>query len=53
MILEGSGAPGIPVNPGADSGTNGTGVTTTEANHSVHIHRGTLGDSNLDGGISD
>ncbi|WP_188151402.1 spondin domain-containing protein [Teredinibacter waterburyi] len=56
LILDGSGAPGmlgIPANPGADSGSNGTGVTTSEANDRVHIHRGTLGDSDLNGGVSD
>lgn len=56
LILDGSGAPGmlgIPANPGADSGSNGTGVTTSETNDRVHIHRGTLGDSDLNGGVSD
>ena len=55
-IINGGGAPGaagIPAAPGMDAGTGGTGVTTTEANQTVHIHRGTLGDDNLTGGKSD
>ena len=47
------GVPGIPADPGGHSGTNGTGVTTTEINTMVHIHRGVLGDTDPDGGISD
>ena len=47
------GAPGIPAAPGGNAGTGGTGVTTTEANGTVHIHRGALGDDNLTGGNSD
>jgi len=56
LILEGSGAPGvagIPANPGGNSGHDGTGVTTEEANDSVHVHRGNLGDSMVDSGASD
>ena len=55
-VINGGGAPGvlgIPVDPGAASGTGATGVTTTEANPVVHIHRGALGDSNPTGGASD
>lgn len=33
--------------------TGGTGVTTEEANSTVHIHRGNLGDDNPTGGNSD
>lgn len=33
--------------------TGGTGVTTEEANNTVHIHRGNLGDDNPTGGKSD
>lgn len=51
---------GVPGNPGfpnpppvglTDSG--GTGVTFTENNPTVHIHRGVLGDTNPTGGMSD
>jgi len=55
-IVNGGGAPGvlgIPAAPGGDSGTNGTGVTDTESNTLVHIHRGNLGDNVMDGGKSD
>ena len=48
-----SGVAGIPANPGANGGTNGTGVTTTESNQMIHIHRGNIGDTDTDGGISD
>lgn len=55
-LVNGAGAPGelgIPANPGGDGGSNGTGVTTEETNQMVHIHRGVLGDTITDGGISD
>ncbi len=55
-IVNGGGAPGtpgIPADPLGKSGMNGTGVTTEEANQSVHVHRGVLGDTNQSGGISD
>lgn len=48
-----SGAPGIPINPGMNGGMNATGVTTEEANDLVHIHRGVIGDTDEDGGVSD
>jgi len=48
-----SGVLGIPVNPGANGGTAGTGVTTAETNQSVHIHRGNVGDTDAMGGVSD
>lgn len=47
------GIPGIPGCPGGLCGENGSGVTSVESNTKVHIHRNTLGDSDLDGGISD
>jgi hypothetical protein len=47
------GAPGIPANPGMDSGTGGTGVTSAESNTSVHIHRGVVGDTDPEAGVSD
>ncbi|HHJ17944.1 MAG TPA: hypothetical protein ENJ80_14765 [Gammaproteobacteria bacterium] len=55
-IINGGGAPGvpgIPADPGGNSGSGASGVTDTEHNTSVHIHRGTLGDMQADGGISD
>ncbi len=48
-----SGTPGIPMNPGMNGGENATGVTTTEENGNVHIHRGNVGDTNAAGGTSD
>ncbi|MCO7226888.1 spondin domain-containing protein [Pleionea sp. CnH1-48] len=56
LIVNGSGASGvlgIPAAPGGDTGTNGTGVTVTEGNQTVHIHRGSLGDDDLAAGKSD
>jgi hypothetical protein len=47
------GTPGIPADPGGHAGVNGTGVTTTENNSMVHIHRGSLGDADASGGASD
>jgi len=44
---------GIPAAPGMDTGTGGTGVATADSNSSVHIHRGTLGDTDLTAGASD
>lgn len=55
-IVNGGGAPGvpgIPAAPGGNAGMGAMGVTDTESNMSVHIHRGNLGDDNLDGGKSD
>lgn len=55
-IINGAGAPGmagIPANPAGNGGTNATGVTTTESNQQIHIHRGNIGDTDLSGGISD
>lgn len=48
-----SGTPGIPIAPSGDNGENATGVTTEESNASVHIHRGVLGDTDAEGGVSD
>lgn len=47
------GVPGIPADPGGANGTGASGVTNTEANTMVHIHRGVLGDTDPNGGISD
>ena len=55
-IINGGGAPGtpgIPADPGGLSGTGGTGAAGPDANSSVHIHRGSLGDTDLAGGSSD
>jgi hypothetical protein len=48
-----SGVLGIPAAPSGGSGTNGTGVTDTESNTMVHIHRGSIGDDDMSGGKSD
>jgi len=47
------GVPGIPGAPGGDAGTGGTGVSGVDANSTVHIHRGVIGDTDPEGGISD
>jgi hypothetical protein len=55
-IVNGGSAPGvagIPADPGANNGENATGVTSTESNQMVHIHRGNIGDTDVTGGISD
>ncbi len=55
-ILNGGGAPGVPgmpADPGGLAGTGGTGAAMTDANTTVHIHRGALGDTDDAAGISD
>ena len=55
-IINGAGAPGepgIPAAPGGDGGTGATGAAGVDANPNVHIHRGALGDSDPNGGVSD
>lgn len=47
------GAAGIPAAPGGDGGTNGNGVFDAQTNMNVHIHRGVLGDDDLNSGSSD
>ena len=47
------GAPGIPLDPTGLAGTGGTGAAGADANPNVHIHRGTLGDLDPAGGVSD
>ena len=47
------GAPGIPADPGGNAGSGGTGAAGTDVNGSVHIHRGVVGDTMAEGGISD
>ena len=34
-------------------GTGGTGVSSSDSNTMIHIHRGSIGDSDATGGISD
>ena len=48
-----AGMAGIPAAPGMGNGVNGTGVTTSESNATVHVHRGVLGDTDGTGGVSD
>jgi hypothetical protein len=55
-ILNGAGAPGEPGMPGAPgglAGTGGTGAAGADVNPNVHIHRGSLGDTDATGGSSD
>ena len=47
------GAPGIPADPGGKAGNGGTGTAGTDSNGSVHVHRGVVGDTIEEGGISD
>lgn len=47
------GAAGMPADPGGLGGTGGTGAADADANPNVHIHRGTLGDLDATGGVSD
>lgn len=55
-IINGGGAPGvagIPVAPAGNGGMGAMGVTMNEENTMIHIHRGSLGDDDLNGGKSD
>ena len=55
-LLTGGGAPGaagMPADPGGLTGTGGTGAATADDNPNVHIHRGSLGDLDAMGGVSD
>ncbi|MEM7218014.1 MAG: spondin domain-containing protein [Pseudomonadota bacterium] len=54
-IVNGGGAPGVPGIPAAPggSGTGAFGVTGADTNTTVHIHRGTVGDTDTSGGPSD
>lgn len=55
-LLTGGGAPGvpgIPADPGGLMGSGGTGAATADANSTVHIHRGSLGDTDELAGTSD
>jgi len=56
LIVAGAGGPGelgIPADPSGMSGMGGTGVAMVDTNTSVHIHRGSLGDDDLEAGKSD
>lgn len=55
-LLTGGGAPGaagMPADPGGLAGTGGTGAAMADANTTVHIHRGSLGDTDAAAGTSD
>jgi len=55
-LLTGGGMPGvagIPGDPSMLTGTGGTGAAGADANPNVHIHRGSLGDTDAMGGNSD
>ena len=55
-LLTGGGAPGaagMPADPGGLTGTGGTGAAMADANTTVHIHRGALGDTDAAAGASD
>jgi len=55
-IINGAGAPGaagIPADPQGNGGTGATGVSTSEFNTNVHIHRGVIGDTEGASGKSD
>ncbi len=55
-IINGAGAPGalgIPAAPNGDGGTGASGVAGSEFNTKVHIHRGVVGDTDVNGGRSD
>lgn len=55
-IINGGGTPdvpGIPADPGGNGGMGASGAAGSDINPSVHIHRGVLGDTDPDGGVSD
>ena len=55
-LVTGGGAPGmagIPADPGGLAGTGGTGAAAADTNMTVHIHRGSLGDTDNAAGVSD
>jgi len=47
------GVAGIPLAPGNDAGTGGTGAAGVDSNLMIHVHRGVLGDTDAMGGNSD
>jgi len=55
-IINGASAPGatgIPADPLGLGGSNATGLSNSENNTNVHIHRGVIGDTDPAGGASD
>jgi hypothetical protein len=55
-LLTGGGMPGaagMPGDPSMLTGANGTGAAGADANPNVHVHRGSLGDTDAMGGNSD
>ena len=55
-LLTGGGMPGaagMPGDPSMLTGANGTGAAGADANPNVHVHRGSLGDTDAMGGSSD
>jgi len=48
-----SGVAGVPADPGGNGGSGATGAAGPDHNTTVHIHRGTLGDTDPVGGPSD
>ncbi len=55
-IVNGMSAPGlagVPADPLGMNGENAKGVTDSESNTHIHIHRGVLGDTDASGGSSD
>jgi hypothetical protein len=55
-IINGGATPGvlgIPADPGGNAGSGGISTIGPDYNQTVHIHRGTLGDLDPFGGISD
>jgi hypothetical protein len=47
------GIPGIPAAPGGNGGDNGTGVSDSQFNTNIHVHRGAIGDDDMAAGNSD
>lgn len=47
------GVPGIPGDPSGLAGSGGVGVSSSDFNETVHIHRGIVGDDDEFGGVSD
>ncbi len=55
-LINGGGALGvlgIPLDPGNNSGSGGSGVASNDNNTMIHIHRGIIGDNEATGGNSD
>ncbi len=48
-----SGNAGAPGAPSGSGGAGGTGAANADTNQSIHVHRGVLGDTNAEGGVSD